>query len=727
MFNKYNNINNNIARRSTITIALCGNPNCGKTTLFNLLTGSNQKVGNWPGVTVERKSGQYKANRAVTVVDTPGIYSLAATTPDEMVARHYLVDGNPDLIVNIVDATNLERNLLLTSQLLELDTPIVVALNMCDEATAKGIITDIYLLEHKFGCKFFEISAVKNQGVKDLMNYCIAGNYRSKKSFIYSADIENVLTDLAPLTQSHKNQRWLALKLLEGDKHTAENLCKTQQQRDFAKNTCQQLQNKVKNDISAFLTEQRYIQLGKIASVAQKMTTPSAKEARARLLTRKIDSIVLNKWLAFPIFAVVMTLIFYLSIGSIGGLLTDLINKRLTSALQTKADAWLSHANKPWLNSLIVEGIIGGVMSAVGFLPQVTLLFGCIAVLEASGYMSRIAFITDKLLCKIGLGGRSFVSMVLGCGCSVPAIMATRTIKNINERNATITLTPFMPCSAKLAVISFFTTYVLGGNALFAISFYFLSIFAVIAGGFLLKKLTRNNADQGDAFVMELPNYRAPTIKNVAKQMWDRGKAFIFKAGTVIFVASVALWALKSFNYRFELTNVENSILASIGKLIAPIFIPLGFNDGGYGWQFSVATLTGIAAKETVVTTLQILLPQGIGSAISPLGAYSFVAYNLLTVPCMAAISASFAEQGNWKYGVKSILFQIATAYIVSLTIYQLGSLAHNHATAFTITLCVCAVVVGVILSVKYLATHRNCHGECANCKQSPLCKRNND
>lgn len=666
---KYNNILNNktlqhndknMSKNTAITVTLCGNPNSGKTTLFNALTGSNQKVGNWPGVTVERKTGIYKNDSAVTIVDTPGVYSLSPFTPEEAITRNYLSDNKPDMIVNIIDSTNLERSLYLTTQLVELNTPIVVALNMQDEAKAKGISIDVKLLEKAFGCPFISISAAKNKGIDDLIACCRKALHSSNRS---------------ALTTAHQT------------------------------------------------AEQRYDCIEKILAKAQTVT-PTPKQVEARKLTDKIDSIVLNKWLAFPIFAVVMTAIFYLSIGSVGGWLTALINGQLTPLLQLGTANLLAQSNSTWLTSLICDGVIAGVMSVVGFLPQIMLLFGCISVLEASGYMSRIAFVTDKLLRQIGLGGRSFVSLVLGCGCSVPAITATRTIKNQSERDTTITLTSFMPCSAKLAVISFFTSYLLGGNALFAISFYFTSILAVITGGLILKLLSKKKADIGDAFIMELPTYRLPSATNVLKQMWERGKAFLIKAGTVIFVASIALWILTHFSFSLQLADTENSMLASIGKFIAPLFRPLGFDDMGYGWQFSVATISGIAAKETVVTTLEILLPQGIQGAISGLGAYSFVVYNLLTVPCVAAISASFAEQGSWKKGVRTLIFQIVAAYTVSLAIYQIGSLAHKRTATFTIVASVLALLIATAFAVKYIVRNRKTCAHCRGCALSTACKK---
>lgn len=644
------------------TIALCGNPNSGKTTLFNLLTGSNQKVGNWPGVTVERKTGVYKKDTAVSIVDTPGVYSLTPFTPDEQITRSFLEQNKPNVIINVVDSTNLERNLFLTSQLLELNAPVVVALNMQDEARAKGIYVDTKILEQQFGCKFFEISAAKNIGIDKLMEYCLSGNYEHAKS--------NLQIPTLP---------------------------------------------------SAEQAEIRYNRIEKIVKQAQR-TEISNKAQQAYNTTERIDKIALNKWLAFPIFALIMTVIFYISVGSVGGWLTALINDLLTPALQTLAANWLSQTNTPWLTSLVCEGIIGGVMSVVGFVPQIMLLFGCIAILEASGYMSRIAFITDRMLSKIGLGGRSFVSMILGCGCSVPAIVSTRAIKSEKERNATITLTPFMPCSAKLAVIAFFTSYLLGGNALFAISFYFVSILAVIGGGLVLKLLRRSKEDARDLFVMELPTYRLPTAQNIAKQMWERGKAFLMKAGTVILLSSVVLWLLTHFGFDFHFADTEHSMLASIGKFIHPIFIPLGFNDGGYGWQYSVAALSGIAAKETVVTTLNILLPQGIRGTISGLGAYSFVTYNLLTIPCVAAISASFAEQGNWRTGLKSMLFQIFIAYTVSLLIYQAGRLAQKYTAVFYASITVTIIAVCLFFATRHVLCNRSCCKTCNGCPRNKGC-----
>lgn len=665
---------------SKLTIALCGNPNSGKTTLFNRLTGANQKVGNWAGVTVERKEGRYVKNADVNIVDTPGVYSLSPYALDEQITVDYLLNGRPDVIINVVDATNLERNLLLTTQLLDLDIPVVIALNLKDEAEAKGIVISPEALSNKLKCKAFYLSAAKNVGIDELMKYCTLQTPQPNTPIALPPDIEKRLaTETARLQDVERNKRFVALQQLGG------------------------------------FVEQRYAKISNIVNVARQMDEDPKRDKR-RKLTESIDKIVLNKWLAFPIFFAVMAAIFYISIGSVGKWLTDLINVHLTSWLQTQAANLLATANSPSLTSLVCDGIIQGVMSVAGFVPQIMLLFGCIAVLEASGYMSRIAFITDRALNKVGLGGRSFVSMILGCGCSVPAIMSARTIKNVNERNATITLTPFTPCSAKLAVISFFTAKVLNGNAIFAISFYIVSILAIILGGLVLKALRRNKLDYNDAFVMELPSYRLPTAANILKQMWERGKSFLVKAGTVIFASSVVLWMLQSFNFKFEYVTAEQSMLASIGKVIAPLFIPLGFSDGGCGWQFSVSTLTGIVAKETVVTTLEILLPAGIAGGISKLGAYCFVVYNLLTAPCIATISASFTELGGFKQGVKTLAFQVATAYVITFAIYQIGLLFANFPQTTTIVTVIAVVATALTLATVYTVKRRKCNGDCKSC-----------
>lgn len=636
--NKHNIINNK-KDASKITVALVGNPNCGKTTLFNALTGSNQRVGNWPGVTVERKSGICLADKTVALTDTPGIYSLQPFTPEEKVASEYLSQGEADVIINVVDSTNLERNLLLTTQLIELNIPIVVALNMQDEAQAKGIDIDVKKMQKLFGCPFVWVSAAQKTGIKELVAAC--------RSVRRAGQIKRV--------RLNADQRY---KLIE-----------------------RAVQNAVKQK-------------------------PSSRKMQ---LTDKIDEILLNKWLAFPIFALVMTAVFFVSVGGPGGWLTDLINEKLTPYLQFAITNALSGANSPLLASLVSDGIVGGVMSVVSFAPQISLLFGCIAALDACGYMARIAFVTDRALKGLGLSGRSFVCLILGCGCSVPAIMAARTVKSTSERETTVTLAPFVPCSAKLALIAFFSSYAFGGNALVAVSFYFASVIAIILCGLALKLLKK---DGDGVFLMELPPYRLPKISNVLRQMWERCKAFLIKAGTVISASSVLLWVLTNFDFALRQATTDNSMLAGIGKAIAPLFVPLGFDDGGCGWQLSVATLSGLAAKETVISALQILLPQGLNNAVSALGAYSFVLFNLFTVPCVAAVSASFSELGSWKKGLKAVLFQIGTAYLLSLTVYRLGKLLLTYPLQ-----CVAAITLTALpLLLVFFKKRVGCGGDCAKC-----------
>ncbi|HPG92543.1 MAG TPA: ferrous iron transport protein B [Clostridia bacterium] len=650
-------------KKITKTIALAGNPNSGKTTLFNLLTGSNQHIGNWPGVTVERKEGRLIHESSIKVVDLPGIYSLSPLSIDEQVAYKYLTEEKPDLIINIVDATNLERNLFLTTQLLEIGCDMVVALNMQDELESQGKKIDLQKLSEIYGVKFFSISASKNSGVEDLVKYGLGENLSKPK----------------PL-----------------------NLTKTS-----------------RDEIAA----ERYMQISKTVCTVLTHTNNFKKNtvsSESLSVSDKIDKIVTNKWLAFPIFAVIMTFIFYVSIDGLGGFLSDLLTERFFPWITETTRTGLS-ALPFWLNSLVVDGIMQGVLSVVGFVPQIMLLFGFISILEASGYMARVAFIMDRLFNKIGLNGKSFVAIIIGCGCSVPAIMSARTIKNINERNSTITLAPLMPCSAKLALFSFFTTAVFGGNGLIAVSLYFVSIICIIIGGLILKIFNRKKVDVSDTFIMELPVYRVPQIKNVLREMWEKGKAFIVKAGTVIFVASVILWFLQSFDFTLTMVVSDKSILAALGRLIAPLFAPLGWGE----WQFAVATLTGLAAKETVVSTLQILYSGApISSVISPLAAYSFLTFNLLAAPCIAAISTSFKEQGKAKYGWFSVGFQIGLAYLVSMAIYQIGRLATEYSANFWTFIVVAVIIILLYLSVRFLAKKKGCNYECHHCPKADTCRK---
>lgn len=711
------------------TIALAGNPNSGKTTLFNQLTKSHQHIGNWPGVTVERKEGRYFKDTSIKIVDLPGIYSLSPLSIDEEVAHNYINNDRPDLIINVVDSTNLERNLFLTSQLLELDIPIVVALNMEDEAQAKGIAIDSSALESLFGCQFFSISASKNTGIDKLMDFCKKPVTKKEIALTYFADVENALDKISKAVQIPANKRWIALKLLEKDKLVTESVCLNASQTELINGLNLELQNKYNNTISSEIAKQRYDQLTTIACKATKAIPPKTKsddenaqpQKDGKLsLSDKIDRVVTNKWLAFPIFAAVMFLVFMISIQTIGGWITSLINESFTPWFQEWVRGGLNGISSPqWLSSLICDGVIAGVLAVIGFVPQIMILFGLIAILEASGYMSRVAFIMDRLCNAIGLSGKSFVSMIVGCGCSVPAIMSARTIKNVNERNNTIILTPFIPCSAKLPLFAFFTTAVFGGSALAATSMYFVGIFSVVAGGLILKVFKRRKTTVKDTFIMELPSYRLPKASNVLKEMWERGKAFLLRASTVILVASIVLWFLQSFDYKFTFgVSSDKSILAEMGKLLAPIFKPLGW---GY-WQTAVATLTGLAAKETVVTTLNIL---GVdGTMFTALSAYSFMTFNLLAAPCISAIAASFRELHSAKTGWFAIAFQICFAYVVSLIIFQAGSLYQKNNAVFWSIAGTLAAAIFVFVGVKLLIKHKGCNMECDHCPKNKTCKK---
>lgn len=669
------------------TVALCGNPNSGKTTLFNLLTGSNQKVGNRPGVTVELKVGFLKTQPQVKIVDTPGVYSISPYSVDEQVTFDFLKNGNPNLIVDVVDSTNLEHSLFLTAQVAELKTRLVVALNMSDEADAKGIFINTAELEREFGCGFIRISAAKNLGTDELINQILA--YANMNACAYDAAQRD-----STLAKSN------ALIIKENDYSIYNNIYKRTADK---KPPTENIGNADYERRAAEACEK----YERLTGIAQRAISGNRREHSA---TEKADRIVLDRRFAFPIFFAVIFAIFFISV-EVGGIFTKPIEK-VTPILQNAARNALAAA-PDLLTSLVADGIIAGVMSVVSFLPQIMLLFGCIAVLESCGYMARIAFITDRLLRKIGLGGKSFVSLVLGFGCSVPSIMSTRSIGSQSEREATVTIAPFVPCSAKMAVISYFSAK-FHYNPLVAASFYFVSMLAVIIGGLILKKIGKKS---DDIFLMELPVYRAPSVKNTATEMWQRGKAFLTKAGTVIFCTSVLIWILRNFDWSVAPTDVENSILCRIGKAVAPIFSPLGFDDGGYGWQFSVAMLTGIAAKEAIFESLQLLLPQSAELCISSCGAYCFAVFNILTVPCVAAVAAGFAEQGI-KKGLFSVGFQAGFSYAFTFALFRLLKFAETYHTATITAICVTLLIVATVRIPRYLKNRRyECNGDCPNCK----------
>lgn len=683
-----------------ISIALVGNPNCGKTTMFNYLTGSSQYVGNWPGVTVEKKEGKLKQHKDVKVIDLPGIYSLSPYTLEEVITRNYLITEKPDVIINIVDGTNLERNLYLSTQLLELGIPTIIALNMCDVLKKNGDSIDKEKLSKEIGCDVLETTALKGDGCNELINKAIQLANCGKKPMvqqIFSEDVEKVLSHIENEIHSHVDEsylRWFAIKLIENDEKAIEKIDITNESRDKIKKLVSDCEDKLDDDGESIITNERYNYLSKITSKCM------VRKNRTQLTpSDRIDKIVTNRILAIPIFAVAMFLVYYLSISSIGSLATDWVNDVLFGEIIPPAvEGFLtSIGTAEWLNSLILDGIIAGVGAVLGFLPQMMVLFLCLSILEDCGYMARVAFIMDRIFRKFGLSGKSFIPMLIGTGCGVPGIMASRTIENEADRKITIITTTFMPCSAKLPIIALIAGALFPGSIWIAPSAYFVGIAAIICSGIILKK-SSSFAGNPAPFVMELPQYHLPSLKGVLIHMWDRAKSFVKKAGTIIFISCVILWFLGTFNWSLEMVETPESILASMGSVIAPIFKPLGWGD----WKATVATITGLIAKENVVGTFGVLygieevaedgveIWTNIQGSFAQLSAYSFLIFNLLCAPCFAAIGAIRREMGNAKWTWIAIAYQTGLAYVSALIIYQLGLLVSGNGFGFgTITACV--------------------------------------
>ena len=703
------------------TLALVGNPNSGKTTLFNELTKSNQHIGNWPGVTIEHKSGRYHKDKSVEIIDLPGIYSLTPLSVEEVISRNYIIDEKPDMIINVVDSTNLERNLYLTTQLMALDVNIVIALNMKDEAEKKGIDVDTLLLSNEFNVPVVEISALKKKGLDELMQACenMRGKIPMNRKYTFSDDVEAAIGSIEERHGVHFDDnhiRWHMIKLFEKDKVEYEKHAFSKEEQLAIESVVKPLEEKYAMRSDSIIATMRYNDISDIVDSVVK--TVSVEKPN---ISDKIDKIVTNKWLAFPIFALVMFLVFFISIQTIGDLTVQGMNWIITSIQDGVSDLM---KNAPaWSSSLVVDGIIGGVGSVVQYVPQIMILFGMISILEACGYMSRVAFIMDRIFRGLGLSGKSFIPLIIGCGCTVPAIMGARVIKNEKERNATIMIAPFVPCSAKLAMFSFFTATIFGGNALAATSMYFVGILVAIGVAYIAKLVSRSKVTADDTFVIELPPYRVPKPRNVLFDMWERGKAFLIKAGTIIFIASIILWFLQTFSFSFKMVDAGESILASIGKVIAPIFIPLGFGR----WELAVSSITGVTAKEVVITTMEIL---GITSAnaseyFTTASGYSFMVFNLLFSTCLAGISATFRELGSVKKGFIALGVQIVTSYIVALVFYQMGRLATVNAAAFWSILTVLIVLVGVLIAVKIILSEKKkkkCATGCIGCPHSAAC-----
>lgn len=701
----------------TIKIGLAGNPNCGKTTMFNELTGSSQYVGNWPGVTVEKKGGKLKGNKDVEIVDLPGVYSLSPYTLEEVVTRNFMINDKPDAVINIVDASNIERNLYLTTQILELGIPTVIALNMMDIVEKNGDRIDIDKLSRTLGCPVVETSALKGNGVKAVAERAIEAARKNEKpdfSLPFSSEVKRSFEEIEKIIEkgiSHEGieSRWLAIKLFERDENIIEKLKISKNVLDEIEVIIQKYETELDDDSESIVTGDRYIFISEVISKAVKKNRKGNETT-----SDKIDKIVTNRFLALPIFAAIMFGVYYIAISTVGTMMTDWVNDTLfAEIIQGNVSNWLASANvAAWLQSLIVDGIIGGVGAVLGFVPQIMVLFLLLSVLEDCGYMARVAFIMDRVFRKFGLSGKSFIPMLISSGCGVPGIMATRTMENDRDRKMTIMLTTFIPCSAKLPVIALVGGALFSGAAWVAPATYFLGIIMIIICGIILKKTKLFSGDPSP-FVMELPQYHIPAAKGVLMHMWERGKAFIVKAGTIIFVSCGVIWFLQSFNWSLAMVDAGDSMLASIGNVIAPIFKPLGFGN----WQAAVATVTGLIAKENLVGTFGVLygisgaaedtpaLVTNVAAMFTAASAFAFVAFNMLCAPCVAAIGAIRREMGSWKWTWITLGFQTFTAYITALIINQVGSFIIGKGSLLG---AVISVVVAILVVIVAIATGRS-------------------
>ena len=693
----------------SIRIALAGNPNSGKTTLFNALTGATQYVGNWPGVTVEKKEGKYRKQKDVTMTDLPGIYSLSPYTLEEVVARNYLLKEKPDAILNIVDATNLERNLYLTTQCLELGIPVVIALNMMDLIEKNGDRIDVKALSDKLGCKIVEISALKGTGIDKAANEVIA----AAKSGIapvppkFSEDVESVLSSLSSVLSGvpADKQRWYEIKVFERDEKIGEQI-------SYDKNAAEAIiaaaEEKMDDDTESIITNKRYDFIADVLHGCY-----NKKNAGAMTISDKIDQIVTNRILAIPIFLVVMWVVYFLAINTVGTMGTDWVNDVLFGEIVPGAVGGFleSIGTADWLSGLILDGIVAGVGAVLGFLPQMIVLFLCLAFLEGCGYMARIAFIMDRVFRRFGLSGKSFIPMMVGTGCGVPGVMASRTIENERDRRMTIMTTTFIPCGAKLPIIALIAGALFDNSAWVAWSAYVVGVAAIVISGIILKK-TKMFAGDPAPFVMELPAYHIPTASSIFHSVWERASSFVKKAGTVILLATILVWFLSSFGFyegAFQMLPeedfMEHSMLAALGNAFAWLFIPLGWGN----WKSAVAAVTGLIAKENVVGTFGILYKYGgevseageeiwanLAAEMTAIAGYSFLVFNLLCAPCFAAIGAIKREMNSAKWTWFAIGYQCGFAYLSSLVIYQIGSALTGSIHPIGLAVAV-AVLIGTI------------------------------
>ena len=694
----------------SIKIALAGNPNCGKTTLFNALTGANQYVGNWPGVTVEKKEGKLKGHKDVVIMDLPGIYSLSPYTLEEVVARNYLIGERPDAIINIIDGTNIERNLYLTTQIIELGIPVIMAVNMMDLVTKNGDQINIKALGDALGCEVVEISALKGTGVTKTAEKAVAAAQQKKavnRVHAFSADVENCIStveDKLGSTVAEAQKRFFAIKLIERDSKISDQLSIVPD----VSAEISALEEKMDDDTESIITNERYTYITSIIGKCVKKATGKEKLTTSD----KIDKIVTNRFAALPIFALIMFVVYYVSVTTVGGFLTDWTNDTLFGEwIIPGAQSFFDNIGcAAWLSGLIVDGIISGVGAVLGFVPQMLVLFIFLAFLEGCGYMARVAFIMDRIFRKFGLSGKSFIPMLIGTGCGVPGIMASRTIENERDRRMTIMTTTFIPCGAKLPIIALIAGAFFDNAGWVSWSAYFVGIAAIICSGIILKK-TKMFSGEPAPFVMELPSYHLPTVGSVLRSMWERGWSFIKKAGTIILLSTIVVWFTTYFGVvdgSFRMLSdeeIDYSILAAIGKGISWIFIPLGWGD----WKSAVAAVTGLVAKENVVGTFGILFHYGeVGEAgeeiwanlsanMTAIAAYSYLVFNLLCAPCFAAMGAIKREMNNAKWFWFAIGYQCGLAYLVSLCIFQIGGLFTGAATFGFWTIVAIAIIIGFI------------------------------
>ncbi len=694
-------------------IGLVGNQNSGKTTLFNLLTGMNAKIGNWPGVTIEKKVGTIK-NTDFEITDLPGIYSLSPYSMEEEISRKFIFEEKPDVIINIIDSTSLERSLYLTTQLLELDTKIIVALNMADILEKKGIRIDIQELEKQLGTKVIKISALKATGIDELIKE-IKNKSTLKYNKIYDANLESAISEVSQkLPNTLQNKRFVAVKLLENDERFKE--LNTPIIKGISKNVAQHYDT----DLEEIIATERYSYIEKVKNQSFK------KVKNAETISDKLDKILLNKWLAFPIFVVIMFLVYYLSVGIVGSFTVDWVAGIMDTFSENVSNLLTNIGTSDWLVSLVTDGIIAGVGAVLGFVPQLIILFICISVLETTGYMSRIALLLDKLFRRIGLSGKSLIPFIVGSGCSVPGIMGTRIIENQDEREMTTILTPFIPCSAKLPIISLFSGYFFGENSgIVSASLYFFAIAVIIVSALIMKKFIYKHTS--DTYISELPEYKLPSIKYVAKDVFDKVVAFIKRAGSVILVCSVVIWLLLSFSPKFEYgVDVEDSMLASFGKTISWIFYPmLGENS----WGATVSAIQGLVAKEQVISSMsviaglaeeteegsQIFMSGGIFGFFTAASAYAFMVFNLFSAPCFGAIGAMKRELGGTKKMLKAVLFQTSFAWLLATIVYQIGSRIEKGYLSIVDVVIIGLILISIVVIIARTSKNKKCSG-CPYC-----------